>query len=78
MAKHIIKDGKLFYSVADAAKLLGVTKSKVQELMAADLLEWGQTKLNGRLIVDVKSIERCKLYAQNTTLLETLNKNKTS
>ena len=78
MAKQIIKDGKLFYSVADAAKLLGVTKSEVQELMGADLLEWGQTRLNGRLIVDAKSIERCKLYVQNSTLLETVNKKKTS
>ena len=78
MPKQIIKDGKLFYSVADAAKVLGVTKSTVQELMAADLLEWGQMRLNGPLIVDAKSIERCKLYAQNSKLLATLSKKRTT
>ena len=72
--KQIIKDGKIFYSVADAARLLGTTKSNVQTLMGADLLEWDQTRLNGRLIVNAKSIERYKLCAGDPKLEELIKK----
>jgi hypothetical protein len=75
--KEIIKGGKLFYSIADAARLLGTTKADVQALMGADLLEWDQTRLNGRLIVNAKSIERYKLCAGDRKL-EDLIKKKTT
>ena len=59
--KPIIKSGKVYYSVADTAKLFGITKPKVQALMGEDILEWDQTRLNGRLIVNAQSIARYRL-----------------
>jgi hypothetical protein len=56
--RKYVKEGKPYYSVADAAKLLGTNASKVRELMGSGQLEWNQTRLNGRLIVDADSIVR--------------------
>jgi hypothetical protein len=56
--RKYVKDGKPYYSVADAAKLLGTNASKVRELMGSGQLEWNQTRLNGRLIVEAESIIR--------------------
>jgi hypothetical protein len=57
----ITKNGKAFYSVPATADLLGVPKSKVQDLMGKNILEWDQTHLNGRLIVSLESIRAYRL-----------------
>ena len=56
--RKYLKDGKPYYSVADAAKLLGPNAAKVRELMGTGQLAWNQTRLNGRLIIDAESIVR--------------------
>lgn len=56
--KKYMKDGKAHYSVADAARLLRTNAQKVRELMGDGTLEWNQTRVNGRLIVEAESIWR--------------------
>jgi hypothetical protein len=62
--KPIVKDGKVFYSVRDTARILEVSREKVKELMGADVLEWGQTQVNGPLIISAKSIELYKAFVK--------------
>jgi hypothetical protein len=56
--KKYVKSGKTYYSVGDAAKLLQTSAPKIRELMGNGILEWTQTRVNGRLVVEAQSILR--------------------
>lgn len=51
----ILHDGRLFYSVSAAAKLLGTSPAKLRKLEG---LEWENFKANGKLWISAESVER--------------------
>lgn len=53
--KKIMHEGKVYYSVPDAARYLGTTATKIRQIMIAKL-EWTQARVNGKLIVSADSL----------------------
>lgn len=51
----ITRDGDVYYTVAGTAKSLGITKTKVKELMGQKQLDWTQFKSDGPLYITAKS-----------------------
>jgi hypothetical protein len=61
VVKKVILDGQTYYSIADAAKMLGTNAKKVRQLMGDGELEWRQTRFNSkRFVVSGESIVRLK------------------
>jgi hypothetical protein len=57
----VILDGKVFYSIADTAKMLGTNAVKVRTLIGQGQLEARQTRFNSkRFVVSGESIIRFK------------------
>ena len=54
--KKVIHEGSAYYSVLDAARLLGTSAPKVREMMGNGNLEWTQFRVNGKLFITAKSI----------------------
>ncbi len=52
----ITREGVVYYTVAGTAESLGITKTKVKELMGQKQLEWTQFKSDGALYVTAKSL----------------------
>lgn len=53
--KKILHEGKVYYSVPDAARYLGTTATKVRQIMIAKL-DWTQARVGGKLIVSAESL----------------------
>jgi hypothetical protein len=58
--KKIIHDGRVWYTVGDAARHPGTTATKVREIMGAGGVEWTQINANRRLLVSAESLVRFK------------------
>ncbi len=58
MAKHdrIVRDGKVFYSIPETARMLKTSANKVRDYMGDGSLEWIQFETNGRLYVTAESL----------------------
>lgn len=54
--KFTKENGEFYYSVPQAARILGMRTAGVRYLMGQGVLEWNQTRLNGRLIVRAESV----------------------
>jgi hypothetical protein len=55
--KKVILDGKVFYTIADAAKMLGTNAAKIRLLIGQGKLEARQTRFNSkRFVVSGESI----------------------
>jgi hypothetical protein len=54
--KKVLHNGDAYYSVADAARYLGTTATKVRGMMGDGSLEWAQFRVNGRLFITAKSL----------------------
>ena len=55
--RKIIHEGRAWYTVPAAARMLSTTAPKVRELMGAGELEWAQApRRNGPIIVSADSI----------------------
>jgi hypothetical protein len=52
----ITLDGKTYYSVGAAAKLLSTNTLKVKQLMSDESLEWSNLRVNGPLYISEASI----------------------
>ena len=61
IVKKIILEGKVFYSIADTAKMLGTNAAKVREIIGRGELDARQTRVNSRrFVVSGESINRLK------------------
>ena len=60
LPKKVVHDGRIFYTVNDAARMLGTSVTKVRELMGSGKLEWTQFKVNGKLFVSGDSLVKFK------------------
>lgn len=59
--RKIVKDGKTYYRIADAARLLGTNTSKVKAFMASGQLAWIQSRAGSRtLLIEADSILKLK------------------
>jgi len=54
--KKILHDGKVFYTVPDAARYLGTNATKVRQLIGAGEMEMDQIRTNGKLLVTAESL----------------------
>jgi hypothetical protein len=63
--KKIVHNGKTYYSVGAAAKMLHTNTMKVKQLMGDGSLEWLNLRVNGPLYIPEASI-----LAHQRTLLE--------
>jgi hypothetical protein len=52
----ILRDGKTYYTVGAAAKLLRTNTLKVKQLMGDGSLEWSNLRVNGPLYISEASI----------------------
>lgn len=52
----IIHNGKAYYPVGAAARLLSTSAGKIRELMGKGELEWTQLRVNGRIVIPAESI----------------------
>jgi hypothetical protein len=52
----IIRDGKIYYTVGAAAKLLRTNTMKVKQLMGDGSLEWSNLRVNGPLYISEASV----------------------
>jgi hypothetical protein len=50
------KEGVLYYSVAQAAKSLSTSPTRIRSLMGSGELEWTQLRVNGQLMVPAESL----------------------
>ncbi len=57
MANSIYHEGKLYYSVVATAKLLGITKPRLKQIMASESLEWCNFMENGPIWISASSVE---------------------
>ena len=59
--RKVIKDGRAYYKVGDAAKLLGTNAAKVKALMGSGQLEWMQLRAGSKtMLISAESIVKCK------------------
>jgi hypothetical protein len=49
--KQIVHEGKLYYSLAEAARLLGTTTGKLKEIIGPEGIEYRNFRVNGRMWV---------------------------
>lgn len=60
--KKIMHEGKVYYSVQDAARYLGTTKTKIRERLGSGELTLGQANVNGKLLVSAESLVAYKYH----------------
>lgn len=53
---QVMHEGKLYYSVAAAAKLLGTTSPKLKQIMVPEGFEWTNFRVNGPIWISAESI----------------------
>lgn len=53
---QMMHEGKLYYSIAATAGLLGTTAPKVKQLMVPEGLEWANFRVNGPIWISAESI----------------------
>lgn len=59
--RKVIKDGKAYYKISDAAKILGTNAVKVRQLMGRGELDWIQLRPGSKtLLVSADSLIRVK------------------
>jgi len=51
-----VHEGKIYYTVAATARLLGTTAPKVRQLMIPEGLEWTNFRVNGQVWISAESI----------------------
>lgn len=54
--KKVMHEGCTYYSIADAARYLGITTPKVREMMGDGSLACKQVRTNGKLFIQAKSL----------------------
>ena len=54
--RKIIHEGRAWYTVPGAARLLHTTTARVREVMGQGQVEWRQLKTDGKLLVSVESL----------------------
>jgi hypothetical protein len=54
--RKIVHEGRVWYSVPAAARLLHTRTAKVREIMGKGEVDWTQLKTDGKLLVAVDSI----------------------
>ena len=62
MAAHdrVVRDGKTYYSVPEAARMLKTTANKIRDHMGSGNLVWTQFRTNGRLYISAESLVELK------------------
>ncbi len=53
---QMMHEGKLYYSVATAAKLLGISKPKLKQLIEPEGIEYCNVRANGSIWVSAQDI----------------------
>jgi hypothetical protein len=59
-ARKVIHNGKVYYGVGAAARMLSTSATKIKEMMDRGDLEWTQLRVNGRILISAESIVACK------------------
>lgn len=54
---HMMHDGKLYFSMPAAAKLLGTTTTKLKQIVAPEGIEYRNFRVNGALWVNAQDLE---------------------
>lgn len=54
--QKILHNGKVFYTIPDAARYLGTSATKIRQLIGAGEIEMDQIKTNGKLLVTAESL----------------------
>lgn len=54
--RKVIHDGRVWYGVPAAARLLHTTTAKVRDIMGKGEVEWIQLKTGGKLLLSAESI----------------------
>ena len=54
--RKIIHEGRVWYTVPGAARLLHATTARVREVMGQGQVEWIQLRTDGKLLVSVESL----------------------
>jgi hypothetical protein len=54
--RKIAHDGRAWYTVPGAARLLHTTTARVREIMGQGYVDWMQLKTGGKLLVSVESL----------------------
>lgn len=54
--RRIVHEGRVWYSVPAAARLLHKTTATIREIMGKGEVDWTQLKTDGKLLVAVDSI----------------------
>jgi hypothetical protein len=53
---QLMHEGKLYYSVAATARLLGTTTPKLRQLIIPEGLEWANFRINGPIWISAESV----------------------
>ncbi|MFA7399645.1 MAG: hypothetical protein WCZ98_04095 [Sideroxydans sp.] len=53
---QVVHEGKIYYSMAATARLLGTTTTKVKQLIVPEGLEWTNIRVNGPIWIGAESI----------------------
>lgn len=62
---QLMHEGKLYYSVAATARLLGTTTQKLRQLMIPEELEWANFRVNGPIWISAESVASYLRRKQN-------------
>jgi hypothetical protein len=54
--RKIIHEGRAWYTVPGAARLLRTNTAKIRAIMGSNEVEWTQLKTDGKLLVSVESL----------------------
>jgi len=54
--QHMMHEGKLYYSMAHTAAMLGTTTPKLKQFMVAEGLDWANFRVNGPIWISAESI----------------------
>lgn len=53
---QLVHDGKLYYSVAATARMLGTTSPKLKKVIISEGLDWANFRVNGPIWISAESI----------------------
>lgn len=54
--QHMVHEGKLYYSMAVTAGMLGITKPKLMQILNSEGFDWANFRDNGPIWVSAESI----------------------
>jgi hypothetical protein len=54
--KKILHEGKVYYTVPDAARYLGTNATKMRQILGKGHVDWTQIRANGKILVTAESL----------------------